>query len=135
MKTLLVKAPEGKGYYLNQQVPSVFVSGRPHVVKNDSQVQLGSARQALIILGETEMTDEDFATAYAKDAKKAISDAVLDTEDADPDAAQKAAEAAKKEAAAKAKREKEEAARLKKEAADKKAAEEALAAEKAAKED
>lgn len=96
MKTLLVKAPEGKGYYLNQQTPPVFVSGRPYVVNNSTQVQLASARNALTILGETDLTDEEFYGQYSADPDKALANAIKDTAEADPEAAKQAAEEAKK---------------------------------------
>lgn len=76
MKTLLIKAPEGKGYYLFQQNPALYVSGRPYVVVNNPQVQLASARNCVEILGETTMTDADFEKAYTKDAEKAIHEAL-----------------------------------------------------------
>lgn len=122
-KTLLVKAPEGKGYHLSNQSPKVYVSGRPHVVQNDPQVQRASAQGALEILGETNKTDEEFLTAYEKDSDKALKDAIVDDSSADAGAAEKAAEEAKRAKAEKARIEKEEAARLKAEAETRKKAE------------
>jgi len=36
----LVEAPEGKGYFLTAQ--NIFVSSRPHVVENSSQVRISN---------------------------------------------------------------------------------------------
>jgi len=126
-KTMLVKAPDGFGYHLNRQVPQIYVSGRPHVVQNDSQVQIASSRNSLIILGETKMTDEEFLEAYKKDAKAAIAAAVLDNEKADPAAAQAAAKSASASKKKAAETKKAEAERIKAEAAKQKEADEAHA--------
>lgn len=132
-KYMLVKAEDGKGFYLNQQKPNIYVSGRPHVVKNDPQAQLGSARGALIILGETKMNDEEFAEAYVKDPAKAIKDAVVANDDADHVAVREAGKSSAASEKARKAAKKEEAERLKSEAEAKKAAQKAAAEAKKAK--
>jgi len=117
-KYMLVKAEDGKGFYLNQQKPNIYVSGRPHVVKNDPQAQLGSARGALIILGETKMNDEEFAEAYVKDPAKAIKDAVVANDDADHVAVREAGKSSAASEKARKAAKKEEAERLKSEATE-----------------
>ena len=128
---LLVEAPEGLGSYLNTHKPPQYVSGRPYSAKNSPQLQLASAQKALVILGETKLTDEEFAKAYAKDPEAAIKDAVIKTGDMGKAAVDKSAKAAKAAKAEKLKVEASEKERVAKEAAVKAADEAKLKAEKA----
>jgi len=106
----LVEAPEGKGFFLTVQ--DVYVSSRPHVVLNNSQVQIAAKRECLSILGTTTMTDEEFEKAYRKDAAAAIEKAVGKSDDVDEDAAKASAEKAAREAEEAEAREAEEKQRL-----------------------
>ena len=111
----LVEAPKGKGFFLSQQ--NIFVTGRPFVVTVDAQCNVAEVRNCLSKLGTTNMTDEAFAKAYAKDPAAAIEKAIGKAKDADPEkvskakaAAEKAKEKADAAAAAEAKRLKDEEA-------------------------
>lgn len=132
MKYMLVKAPEGLGFHLSHQNPKIYVTGRPYVVQNDNQVQIGKGRNSLIVLGETEMTDEEFFEAYKKDPKVAIASAVIDNEKVNKVAVKAAAGSATKAKAKAAQIKKDEAARVAKEKATREADEARIAKEQAA---
>lgn len=133
----LVEAPEGKGFFLTIQ--NVYVSSRPFVVENNSQVQIAAKRNCLAILGTTTMTDEEFEKAYRKDAKAALAKAVGKAKDVDEDTVKASAAKAEKAAAEAKEREAAEAKRLKDEEAQRveqqKAHQAELAAAKANKKD
>ena len=115
VKTLLVETPEGKGFFLTIQ--NVYVSSRPYVVENNSQVQIAANRNCLKIIGTTKMTDEAFQKAYVKDPAAAVAKAVANSDEVNKDAvkaSQAKAEKAAKEAEA---RKQAEAKRLNDEAA------------------
>lgn len=127
----LVETPKGKGFFLTIQ--NVYVSSRPYVVENNSQVQIAANRNCLAILGTTTMTDEEFEKAYRKDPEAAVAKAVGKADDVDADAVKASAAKAKAAKAEAKEREAAEAKRLKDEEAAKVEAQKQHQAELAAK--